>query len=102
MTATPSLEDLIERAAGVAGVMIIEGWQPIETVPDDRRVLLHNALWEETFGAIQIGCRQQGKWLFDGEMNVNDMDDIVGDDSGISAVDYLPQEWMPLPLEPAP
>lgn len=69
-------------------------WRPIETAPDNQRVMLFNDAWDMTFGEIQIAERRDGEWEFDSEMRLDCIDD---DDS-----DYLPTHWQPLPAPPPP
>lgn len=79
-----------------------DGWQPIEAAPKGNcRILLFNELWGDTFGDVQIGYEQQGKWLFDGEMNINDVEDEdLGDGEVLTEQDYQPTHWRPLPESP--
>lgn len=65
-------------------------WQPIESCPKEQDVLLFSDMWEDTFGAIQIGQLDHGgEWNLQSEMRLDDDEE------------FFPTHWMPLPAWPA-
>lgn len=78
------------------------GWQEIETAPKGERVQLYNELWEDTYGAVQIGVRMDDaadiKWLFDSGMDISS--DSNWTELELTPEDYEPVRWRPLPAPP--
>lgn len=87
-------------------------WQPIETAPKDRRLLLCSGSYEPTVGAwfeyenLSEDCISrdrllesgEGEWLpFDPE-GIFENDDALAD--YILSGRYKPTHWMPLPAPP--
>lgn len=82
------------------------GWQDISTAPEGERVELFNELWDATFGEIQIGIFDDGRWSFDSGMDVYDIDDPIFDaeyapeNTKLTSKDFEPTHWRPLPRRP--
>jgi len=71
-------------------------WNDIRTAPVNERVLVRNEMWDGTFGEVQIAQREGAQWVFDTGMLLDDLDEF-DQSEGITAEDYQPQGWLPLP-----
>lgn len=80
----------IAAAEAAAGLVTVPGWQPIESAPRDREVLLYVAETNEQFVAFWGTCPQDGdtQWVF-----------ARGDNIAFLVRD--PTHWAPL-LPPPP
>ena len=80
-----------QEAAALITKLSEEKWQPIETAPRDKSILVFNELWGMSFGEIQVARLIDDTWYFDSGMLV------IGEEG----VEFFPTHWMPLPLPPS-